>query len=142
MKRLTLLTIFGFALSAAEDPWSKVQELKSGTELRIYKTGAKQPILAKMDRAGEESIVIVLKKEQVSIPKEEIERLDFRPAGGTRISKQTTSKTNTVGNPSTDQQRVGGGSSGPTSSSSTSFTLGSKPDFQTIYRRLPVASKK
>jgi hypothetical protein len=142
MQRILLPAVLGFALFAADDPWIKVQELKSGTELRIYKISAKQPLLAKMDRTTEESIVIVVKNEQVSIPKEEVDRLDYRPPGGSRMTKQATTKTNTVGNPSPDQQRIGGGSPVPSSSSSTSFTLGSKPDFQTVYRRPPVTPNK
>jgi hypothetical protein len=141
MKRMIwsiLLTIT--ALSAADDPWDKVRELKSGTELRIYKKGAKQPALAKLDEAKEGSLVVVLKNEQVSIPKEEIDRLDQRPSGGSRVTRQSTTKTNAMGNPSPDQQHTG--SPGPTSSSSTSFSLGSKPDFENVYRRPPVALKK
>jgi hypothetical protein len=137
-------TIFllALALFAADDPWTKVRELKSGTELRIYKRNAKQPLLAKMDQATEESLVIVVKNEQVAVPKEEIDRVDHRPAGGSRVTRESTTKTNTVANPSPDQQRPGGSVASPSSSSSTNFSIGSKPDFETIYRRLPPAPKK
>jgi hypothetical protein len=93
-------TIFllALALFAADDPWTKVRELKSGTELRIYKRNAKQPLLAKMDQATEESLVIVVKNEQVAVPKEEIDRVDHRPAGGSRVTRESTTKTNTVAN--------------------------------------------
>ncbi|HYI94063.1 MAG TPA: hypothetical protein VEX68_11005 [Bryobacteraceae bacterium] len=141
MTRSILLACLAILLVAADDPWTKVRELKSGTELRIYKKAVTQPVVAKLDHATEESLVIVLKNEQSSVPKEEIDRLDYRPAGGSRMTKQTTSKTNTLGNPSPDQQRVGGSNPGPSSSQSTSITLGSKPAFETIYRRTPLVPK-
>jgi hypothetical protein len=31
---------------AAQDPWPKVHDLKSGTDLRIFKKGVRQPVLA------------------------------------------------------------------------------------------------
>lgn len=141
-KTLLLILAGIIGLYATEDSWEKVRDLKSGTELRIYKKGGKQPVLAKMDQATEESLIVVLKNEQVSIAKEDIERLDQRPAGGSRVTKQTTTKTNTPPNPSADRQRIGGRPATPSSASSTSFSIGSKPDFETIYLRLPPAAKK
>ena len=142
MKRAILSGLLAILVFAADDPWTKVRELKSGTELRIYKMGTTQPVVAKLDQAKEESLIIVLKNEQSSVPKEEIDRLDYRPGGSSRMTKQTTMETNTLGNPSPDQQRVGGSNPGPSSSQSTSITLGSKPDFETIYRRSPAVPKK
>ena len=141
MTRAILSGLIVTLVFAADDSWAKVRELKSGTELRIYKKGSTQPVVAKLDLATEESLVIVVKNEQSSVPKDEIDRLDYRPAGGSRMTKQTTTKTNTLGNPSPDQQRVGGSNPGPSSSQSTSLTLGSKPNFETIYRRSPVVPK-
>ena len=67
-------------------------ELKSGTELRIYKKDAKQPLLVKMDEATDESLLVVLKNEQVSIPKDQIDRIDYRPTrtGGRVITENKT----------------------------------------------------
>jgi len=123
------------ALGADPDPWSKVRELKRGVELRIFKTGAKAPLLAQMDELAAESLVVVLKKEQVAIPKHEIERIDYRPAQpGGRVKTET--KTTVEGrdpkivNPSASTRPLGA-----SSSTSTSVSVGSKPDFETIYRR-------
>ena len=121
---------------AADDSWTKVKDLKSGTELRIVRDGAKQPLLAQMDHATDESLFIATKKEQLVVPKSEIQRLDSRPASGSRVSRQTTTKMNQVGNPSPSEQRVGGATAGPSSSTSSSVSFGSKPDFETIYRRI------
>lgn len=142
MRTMTLLLLSALTLVAADDPWTKIQEVKSGSELRVFKKGAKQPVLAKLDQVTEESVVIVVKNEQVAVPKEEIDRIDARPTGGSRVTRQTTTKMNTPGNPSPSDQRIGGGSPGPSSSSSSSLSIGGKPDFETVYRRMAGAPKK
>lgn len=127
---LTVITALG-----AADPWAKVRELKGGAELRIYKKGGKQPLLAKMDEASEESLIVVLKNEQVAIARDEIDRIDYRPAQpGGRLKKETKT---TVEGPDTKAMRSGPtqGFPGPSSSTSTSLTVQSKPDFETLYRR-------
>jgi hypothetical protein len=139
---LILALTAALTLVAADDPWQKVQELKSGTELRIQKKGAAQPVLAQMDEANEERIVVVVKNEQVAIAKDQIDRIDFRPKAGSRIVKETKTTTSAPGNPSPAEQRIGGGPPGPSGSSSSSLTFGSKPDFETIYRRAPMPLPK
>ena len=43
--RTALLLIAAIATAtAADDTWTKVKDLKSGTELRITREGAKQPL--------------------------------------------------------------------------------------------------
>ena len=126
----------------ADDPWAKVKEIKSGVELRVYKKGAAQPLLVKMDEATDDNLVIVNKNEQVAIPKDQIDRIDFRPSKS-RVTKETKS---TVADPGTDpRSAIPGpdrGHPGPASSTSTSVSIGSKPDFETIYRRPTSAPKK
>jgi len=51
--------------AAVEKSWDKLKELKSGTELRIYKKGV--PILAVMDEATDDRLLVVVKNEQVVI---------------------------------------------------------------------------
>jgi len=130
------------AAIAAEDTWEKVRGLKSGTELRITRDGAKQPILADMDHATEDRLYIATKKAQLTIPKGEIQRLEYRQKGGSRLNKQTSVTSTAPGNPAPSDQRIGGGAPGPSHSSSTSLSIGSKPDFETIYSRLPNSPKK
>jgi hypothetical protein len=69
-------------LSGADNPWAKVQELKSRSELRIYKKGAREPLMATLDEVTEDRILIVVKNEQMSVPKDDIDRLDARAASG------------------------------------------------------------
>ena len=130
------LTLFIAAASVmAADDWLNVVKLKSGTELRILRDGSKQPLVAQMDHATDDSLFIATKKEQTVIPKDEIQRIDCRPKGGSRMAKQSTLTSPGTGNPSPSEQRVGGGPPAPSHSASTSMSIGTKPDFETIYRR-------
>lgn len=138
MIRILILLLVTTLAAGGDDPWTKVRELKSGAELRIYKKDGKQPLLVKMDEATDESLLVVLKSEQVSIPKDQIDRIDYRPARtGGRFIKEN--KTTTVDPDLSKMSAAGrpGDSHGPTASSSSNVTVNSKPDFETIYRRPP-----
>ena len=122
---------------AADDGWSKVVELKSGTELRIMKKGAQQPLLAQMDEANEERIIVIVKNEQTAIPKDQIDRLDRRPEQkGSRVRTETKVTTEQPG-ARADLPMPKSGSPQGTSTSS-GMTIVGKPDFETIYRRRPM----
>lgn len=136
MTKHLFLLLMTCPLFAAEDPWSKVRDLKSGTEIRVYKTGSKTPVIAKIDEANEGRLVLVIKDTQTAIPKEEIERVDARPAqSGSRVRTESQTKTtNPDIKPSTPglaQQAA----STPSRSTSSELSVGSKPGFETIYRR-------
>jgi len=135
MLRALLFAAGALTVFAADNPWDKVRELKSGTELRIIKKGGKPPLLATMDEATADRLLVVVKNEQVAIDKDDIDRLDYRPVKSGRFTKETkTTTTDTTG-----QTPVGptpqGTRGGPGSSTSTNFGISSKPDFETIYRR-------
>jgi len=136
---LFLLTVAAFA---ADDPWTKVKELKSGTEIRVVKKGAAQPVMGKFDQADDENLVLVVKNEQTAIPKENVERLDYRPPkpGGRVVkeSKTTVNDPNKAAEPRAgmNAQPVDGG----TSTSST-VSIQGKPDFETLYLRPAGAPK-
>jgi len=141
MSKIFLLVLAALAVLAADNPWRKVRDLKSGSELRIYKRGASQPILATMDEANDERVVVVVKNEQVAIAKADVDRIEARPeTKGSRIMKTTTTTTGD----SHDKVAAPGPQSqvGPTSSTSTSFGSRPKPDFETIYRRAAGAPQK
>jgi hypothetical protein len=121
--------------SIAEKPWDKVRELKSGTELRILKRGGNGPVLAVMDEATEDRLMVVVKNEQVAMDRADIDRIDARPVrGGGRVTKSTTTES-TNGPTSVGPQPMGSHGGGPGSSTNSSFGVGSKPDFETVYRR-------
>lgn len=139
MLKLILCAVSAISAVVADDGWTKVMELKSGSELRIIKRSAKQPLLAKMDEANSERVVVVLKNEQVAIPKEEIDRLEARPGQtGSRVKAESKTKTSLPGESTAAGDRIGPGGGGggrPNTSYSSGVSIGSKPDFETIYRR-------
>jgi hypothetical protein len=128
---------------AADDPWTKVKELKSGTELRVYKKGSTQPLTVKMDEANDDRLVIVNKNEQSSIPREEIDRIDARPSAKRPVTKESkTTTTDAASDPRSTIPGPKGNGPGTTTSSSTGYSFGSKPDFETVYRRPAAPPKK
>jgi hypothetical protein len=134
MTRAILCILVAAAAFAADDGWTKVRDVKSGTEVRIIKKGSREPVLAKMDEANDERVVVVLKNEQVSIAKDQIDRFDARPnKPGSRITRESkTTVSNNENQPSTPGLRT---APGPSTSVSSGLSIGSKPDFETIYRR-------
>ncbi len=141
LRALALLITVSATLIHAEDTWVKVGELKTGVELRVYKKGSMQPVLAKMDEANNERLVVVVEDRQIAIPREQIDRIDYRPVKpGGKFVKET--RTETKDSSSARAKPGPDGGTGPSTSSSTSFSSQSKPDFETIYRRPPSPPKK
>ncbi len=131
-------TVFG-----ADDPWTKVRDLKSGTEIRVYRRGSVEPVLARMDEATDERLLIVVKNEQIAILRDQVDRIDYRPSQKTaRTVKETKTTTSLPGAdaPSPGPQSPPITTTSTTTGTSVTFT-GSKPDFQTLYRRPPPAPK-
>ena len=135
IRNLAILFSAAALAAAADDPWDKVKELKSGTEIRIVRKGIAQPVEAKFGDLTGENLVIVVKNEQKAIPRDEIDRLDARPKGGSRITSETKSKyEDPDSRPQASPQSrppVGG------QSTSSGVSIGSKPAYETIYRRTP-----
>ncbi len=134
MTRSLLFVLTTLMAYGAEDAWEKVRQLRSGSELRIYKRSEKQPILAKLDEAGEDRLVVVVKNEQVAIAKDDIDRLDARPQkAGSRITRESRTTTSSPERQSANMPTPA--APVPSTSSSSSLTINSKPDFETVYRR-------
>lgn len=137
MRKLVLFLCTASLVFAADDPWTKLKQLKTGTELRVYKVGVTQPVIVKMDELTDENLIIINKNEQSAIPRDQVDRVDARPTGKSRVTTQSTSKVNDgVGDPKAvipgpNQQ----GNPGPSTSTSSGLSVGSKPDFETVYRR-------
>jgi len=141
--RRILFLVLASAVAAvcADDPWIGVTKLNSGTEIRVVKKGASQPVIGKFDEANDERVVLVVKNQQIAIPKDQIDRLDARPSAGSRAKVE--SKT-TVDDPQAAKEPpvgMDGHPGTPSTSSSTSVSFGEKPDFQTVYRR-PLGAPK
>ena len=142
MFKLFLCSLVALAAFGADNPWNKVKDLKTGTELRIFKVGGKAPILATMDEADDERLVIVVKKEQMAIEKDQIDRIDYRPpksGGDHRVTSETRTTTEPPGQTAGPMPQGSSGGGGPLSSTSSSVNFGGgKPDFEVLYRRTPV----
>ena len=133
MHRIALTILTATLCFAADDPWAKVQELKTGAEIRIFKKGSATPVLAQFGDATEDRLVILQKNRQTSIPKEEIDRLDARPKPGNReISRTTATKTKDPDFTPHPNPQV---PASETSSSTSIGISGGKADFETLYRR-------
>ena len=137
MRKMLFSLCFAVALFGADDPWAKVRELKTGTELRVYKKGSAQPLTFKMDELTDENLVVIDKKTQTAIARDLIDRIDFRPTGKPRITTESKMATkDTTGDPKAvipaPNSRGGGG---PTTETSSGLSIGSKADFETAYRR-------
>lgn len=132
MRGIFLLLLAAVVVFGAEDEWAKVKALKTGAEIRVLKKGSMQPVLGLMDELTDENLVILVKKTQTAIPKDQIDRIDARPMGGSRVTKETKAK----------ETYADAKNAAPGTESSTSVTVGSKPDFETVYRRAIGAPKK
>ena len=146
-----LLFVLPLLALGADDPWTKVREVKSGTELLIYKQGLKKAIAAKMDEATETRLMIVIGESQVAIPKAEIDRIEQRPLPkGSRVTRETKT-TKGVFDSAADGHADGHGQpmkqgqtkppASASSSTSSSVSIGGKAPFEPLYRR-PLTSPK
>lgn len=136
MSKLLLFLFSAVLAVAADNPWAKVKDLRTGTEIRVYKINGKQPVLAKMDELTDESLVVIVKNEQTAIPRDQIDRIDARPTS--KSSRVTTESKTVTDGPNTEPvgpRPTPGGANVPGTSSSSGLSVGSKPDFETIYRR-------
>jgi len=135
--RILFTLLAAAALFAADDPWAKVKELRSGSDLHVFKKGAAQPIAAKMGDLTDDNLVVVIKNEQIAIPRDQIDRIDYRPPAGKIVTEMKSKTTDPDQRPSPAY-----GSRVPQTQTTSSVNLVSRPDFETIYRRTPPAPKK
>ena len=127
---IPVLTLFA---ADTADPWKKVRDVKTGTELRIFRSGAPKSIMAQFAELTDDNMVVIIKDEEVAIPRDKILRIDSRPQKGyvstqTKVSGANESYSRSQPNPP---------GRGPSSSTSTGIAIGEKADFETIYRRPP-----
>lgn len=132
---LICLLFTSLVLFAAEDPWTKVQDLKAGTEIRVYKRGISQPLVGKVDDVKDDVLHVALKSEQVALQRTEIDRIDYRPnSDKSRVTRETKT---VVDDPNKKPPVLSParGAQVPRTSTSNTLTWGSKADFEVLYRR-------
>jgi hypothetical protein len=127
--KMFLLMVAAAAAFAADGPWQKVKDLKSGADLRVFRKGSTQPLLVQMGELTDDNLVVIDKKVERAIPREEIDRIDSRPPKPTWVKEEKTG----------DTVNPDGSNS---SSSSSGYSKGSRGDFETIYRRPAPPLKK
>src|SRR6476620_9996728 len=89
MFRMFLVFFLATMTALSQDEgWSAVRQIESGTELRIYRKGEKKPLEGKMREAGEENLVVSVKKGQESVAKDQIERIDMRTQGSSYVKEK------------------------------------------------------
>ena len=146
MTRILLVLLAALVAIGADDPWAKVKELKSGSEMKIWKRGASQPVDAKYDDLTEEKLLVVVKNEQAGIDKDAIDRIDARapskrpkPTVENKVSRDVQLSDRSAAPPrSMKESQVGG----PSTSTSSTVSWGDRPGFETVYRRTTGAAKQ
>ncbi len=139
MFRIALLLFSAAALFAADNPWARVTALPDRSELRIYQKGVRDPINATLADATDERIVVVVKNKQMTIAKDDIERIDARPIEPKKKPEIVTTEKTVDPDPA---PRLGAGPPMSTTSTSSGMSFGGgKPDFKTIYTKPPAAPK-
>lgn len=123
---------------AADDPWQRVVALESGAEIRFTRRDAPgKPVTGIFDSADAARLVVVVKNAQMAVPKAEITLLEARPKGGSRVTRTGGVTQNQpldrppAAHPAERMRPVPPNS---TSSSSSGLSIGSKPDFEVVYR--------
>ncbi len=85
-------------------------------------------------------MIVVVKNEEIAIAKDMVDRIDYRPNKGSRVTSETKSK------PLTDPDPIpappGRESAVPGTSTSSSVSVGSKPDFELLYKRPATPPRK
>lgn len=140
-KSFLILLMAVAAAWAAEDAWSKVKALKTGTELRVYHMGSAKPVSAEMVELTDDNLVVIVKKTETAIKRVDIDRVEARPQGG-RATMETVTKETSPDARSASEQQAGRGVDAPATTTSTSVSVGSKPDFEVVYRRASGAPRK
>jgi hypothetical protein len=78
----------------------------------------------------DDNLIVILKKTETAIRRDQIDRIDARQSAGSGVTKETTTKDGI------------GPDGSQTSSTSTGYNIGGRPDFEMVYRRSTVAPKK
>ena len=127
--KVLLLMLAAAAAFAGDDAWQKVKDLKGGSDLRVFRKGSAQPLLVQMGELTDDNLVVIDKKVERAIPREEIDRIDSRPPKTTWVKEE---KAGNTANPDGSNS----------SSYSSGYSKGSRGDFETIYRRPAPPPKK
>lgn len=132
MLRFSILLAAAVSLLGAENPWVKVKDLKTGQEVRVVKKASHVPLIGNFADLTDENLIVVIKNEEIAIPRGDIDRIDARPAGpASRIKRDSKTEVKdpeaSRGNPYDSRL--------PQTNSTSAISMGEKPGFETVYRR-------
>jgi hypothetical protein len=133
MRNLRWILLALAAAGAEDDPWARVRELARGVELRVWRTGEKQPLAARFDALSEESLVVIRRDGQAAIPRDGIERVECRAADtGSRVAAEAHRVVGT-----SEEARLGRSKATalPPNSTSGGIRIHPRRGFETVYRR-------
>jgi len=140
MARIAAFLLLALTLLGADTTWTRVKDLKSRAEMRIYKKGAREPVNATFYDATDDKVIVVVKNDQVAIARDEIDRIDARTVDTNRkVSVEHTEKE--VPPDPVPRPNVTAAPPGSEYSSGVNVGGGSKSPFQTVYVR-PAAAPK
>lgn len=128
------LSVFAGPADSPKEDWRTVMAIPSGMELRIFKTDGTPPIVALMDEANDERIVIVIKNEQQAVYRSEIERVESRAKEAGRTTRQTWVSKN-QGDKNAPTPYTSKNTPGPATTVSNKVTFGSKTPYALVYQR-------
>lgn len=132
MKWLATILVSAMLSTAADDPWAKVKDLKSGTAIRVVRTGEKSAVEAEFLDLTDERLILAIKKTQTSILREEIDRIEARAS---QKSYQRDSKvTNTDPNQQLARPTPGRPVTPPLQSSGSGVTF-TRPGYELVYHK-------
>ncbi len=132
----TLAPLVFAAPFAEKDGWDKVMHLNPGTEVRVTKIGARFGIVAKLYETTEDSVIITTKTEQISVPKDQIARIEFIPGPATSRTTRSSSVDNLPVDKEAARPKPGPSRTpGPSGSASTTYSRSSKPAFELLWTR-------
>jgi hypothetical protein len=135
---LLLIPVLAALAADADDPWKKVRDLKTGTDVRIIKAGAAAPVIAKFAELTDSNLVVIVKNEQVAIPRDKVARIDSRPQRG-HLTTETKAGTASDG-PMRAKPNPPSGVPSSSTSYSTGVAISDKVGFETIYQRASAAA--
>ena len=145
MRTIVLFSLTLLAAFAADAAWKKLGDWRTGMELKIYERGSSHPRQARFNDTTADSLLVIVKNEQVSIPRDRIDRIDYRPLKKVGPKTNTQTKVDDAAAPPSSGPQgpsvpIHTGSGLPGSSSTTTISTDSG-EFQTIYRRPPAPLK-
>lgn len=62
-----MILLAALAALRAGGPWARVRQLKTGSELRLYRNGAVEPALARFGDVGGDALPVIVKNARTAI---------------------------------------------------------------------------